>query len=240
MAIGNMDQHPDVGKRRNTEPRPGVESLTPLEKLPFHLQNGEKIMRELKPQFGGFMLTRALGSYIGILLLAIAIMVGAILLKQVPDGFLIEITLIPFLILVVSIVPFISYGKSWYWITTHRVIGKSGCVGYSIDSIPLSNVNDIVLARTLLDRMLGLSSLMIVPFGGSDSRTSTFGSNDMTQGANFFPALPQKIAKELQRVLFNLRDELRDTQIVQPISGASTPVSAELAQPENIFARGIK
>ena len=152
------DNHP----KRHDPGSPNAASGS-LETLPFRLQHGEKIIRELKPQFFGFMVTRAFGSYMMVLGLIVVLIVTLLILRASLAGFLVEILLLPLLIallvLVISLKPLIQYGKSWYWITNHRVIGKRGFLGYSINSVPLENVADVVLTRTLLDRILGLSSL---------------------------------------------------------------------------------
>ncbi|MGA3021160.1 MAG: PH domain-containing protein, partial [Candidatus Micrarchaeales archaeon] len=237
----------------NPAPNPSLAEVAPLEKLPFDLQSGEKIIRELKPQFLGFMVSRAFGGYLGILVLIIFIIaagivvfsgvlagvLSAILLIEVSKDLLIGIAIVPLTILVIiSIKPFISYGKSWYWITNNRVIGKRGFLGYSIDSIPLENVSDIVLSRTLLDRLLGLSSLTIVPMGGTNSGMEGDTTDEKFRNTNFFPALPQNTARELQRVLFNLREDLRKSRVAQSAFSASASGSSEVAQPKSDFPRG--
>ncbi len=204
-----------------------------LEKLPFKMQHGEKIVRELKPQFFGFMMSRALGSYVGVLGFIIFSIVALIILRNHLAGFLVEILILPLvvilLVLIISLGPIIAYGKSWYWITNHRVIGKRGFLGYSIDSIPLENVSDVVLDRTLLDRLLGLSSLIIIPMG-SNARVEGNSVEEHALNPNFFPALTQETAMELQRVLFNLKDDLKKTsransaeQIIEDIKSANPP-----------------
>ena len=241
----------------NTVQTPDTANTTPLEKLPFHLQNKEKIIRELKPQFFGYMVTRGLGGYMGLLsiiILAISAglilfsgvlvgLLGSILPIKVSESLIIWITIIPITVfLIISIKPFISYGKSWYWITNQRVIGKRGFLGYSIDSIPLDNVSDVVIVRTLLDRLLGLSSLIIVPKAAS-SRAHGESVNEDYENPNFFPALSQNMAMELQRVLFNLRDDLRKShnhELVAATSADGMFVSSEDAQPESNLPRGIR
>ena len=212
----------------NPDPNPSVAGAAPLERLPFELQNGEKIIRELKPQFLGFMISRAFGGYIGILAIVILIIavslimfsgvlagvLSLLLVTEINKDLLIGVAIIPVAIfLLISIRPFIEYGKSWYWITNTRVVGKRGLLGYSIDSIPLDNVSDVVLSRTLLDRLLGLSSLIIVPLGGTGMTKENAEGDAKFRNTNFFPALPQNTARELQRVLFNLREELRKSQM---------------------------
>ena len=243
----------------NKNQDPEVSNAAPLEKLPFQLQDGEKIIRELKPQFLGFMISREFGGYMALLALVIlAIAVGIILLSgvlvsflssvlliEINESFIIGLAIIPItLFVIISIKPFISYGKSWYWITNNRVIGKRGFLGYSIDSIPLENVSDVVLSRTVLDRLLGLSSLIIVPMAASPRVKE--GPDESAENPNFFPALPQKMAMELQRVLFNLRAELRKSHDSASASSGSTrastpkPKSSEPAQPRNNSPRGVQ
>jgi uncharacterized membrane protein YdbT with pleckstrin-like domain len=192
-----------------------------LEKLPFKLQHDEKIIRELKPQFFGFMMTRGFGSYLGILGFIVVLVAFFIVFRASLTGFLAEVLLLPllvvFLVVVISLKPLIQYGKSWYWITNHRVIGKRGFIGYSINSIPLENVSDIVLTRTILDRFLGLSSLIIVSMGSS-SQIDGGNDDESGQSPNFFPALTEETARELQRVLFNLRDDLKTPKKEEPIT----------------------
>jgi membrane protein YdbS with pleckstrin-like domain len=243
----------------NKSQNPEVANAAQLQKLPFQLQDGEKIIRELKPQFLGFMISRGFGGYmallafvilaigVGIILLSGVLMglLSSVLLIEINESFVIGLAIIPFAIfLIISIKPFISYGKSWYWITNNRVIGKRGFLGYSIDSIPLENVSDVVLSRTVLDRLLGLSSLIIVPMAASPRVKD--GPDESAENPNFFPALPQNMAMELQRVLFNLRDELRKSHDSASASSGSTrastpkPTSSESAQPKSNFPRSAQ
>jgi uncharacterized membrane protein YdbT with pleckstrin-like domain len=189
-----------------------------LEKLPFRLQHGERIIRELKPQFVGFILTQLFGSYLIILAFAIISSFAFLFFGTQIIQFLGLALLVPLFILVIllliSIKPVVQYGKSWYWITNHRVIGKRGFLGYSINSIPLENVADVVLTRTLLDRVLGLSSLIIVSMG-NNPRSEGELAFERSDSPNFFPALTQETARELQRVLFNLRDDMKSSTLLE-------------------------
>lgn len=214
-----QDKHP----RRHDPGSPNADAGS-LEKLPFRLQKDEQIVRELKPQFFGFMLTRAFGGYMTILVVVVLLIITISLLRTSLAGFLVELLLLPLLIallvLIISLKPLVQYGKSWYWITNHRVIGKRGFLGYSINSVPLENVADVVLTRTLLDRLLGLSSLIIVSMGNAPVQSSD-SEDEKSESPNFFPALTQETARELQRVLFNLRDQLKDTQNATPAPTAA-------------------
>jgi membrane protein YdbS with pleckstrin-like domain len=217
------DTHP----KRHDPGSPNAASSS-LETLPFRLQHGEKIIRELKPQFFGFMMTKALGGYMGVIGFAVVSIVVVILFSSYLSGFLVEIALLPFFIvflaIIVSLKPLIQYGKSWYWITNHRVIGKRGFFGYTINSVPLENVADVVLTRTLLDRLLGLSSLIIVSMGNAPLIGSS--EEDRAESPNFFPALTEDTAREMQRVLFNLRDDMKG---FKDVVAAPAPVEAPKA-----------
>jgi uncharacterized membrane protein YdbT with pleckstrin-like domain len=231
------DNHP----KRHDPGSPNAASES-LEKLPFRLQHGENIIRELKPQFLGFMLTRGIGSYMAIFGLAVAIILALLIIKTNIAGFITELVLLPlliiFLVLVISLKPLIQYGKSWYWITNHRVIGKRGFLGYSINSIPLENVSDVVLTRTLLDRILGLSSLVIVSMGNDPMTEGGTGSSAAAQYPNFFPALTQETAREMQRVLFNLRDDLKAPWRADSV--AMVPQPAPMPAPEQSARSSIQ
>ena len=180
------DKHP----KRHDPGSPNAATYS-LEKLPFRLQHGEKIIRELKPQFFGFMMTKAFGSYIMIVGLVIVLIAGLFVIRASLAGFLVELLLLPLfvalLVLIISLKPLVQYGKSWYWITNHRVIGKKGFLGYSINSVPLENVADVVLTRTLLDRILGLSSLIVVSMGNAAVQGGS--EDEKSESPNFFPAL---------------------------------------------------
>ncbi len=96
-----------------------------------------------------------------------------------------------------------------YWITNRRVIGRRGFIGYTIDSMPLENVTDVLVNRTIMDRILGLSSLVIVPIGGgSGTFIQDAGSRSgIIEGvSNYFPALRPEKARHLQALVFHLRD----------------------------------
>ncbi len=166
------------------------------EQLPFSLQEGEKVLAEVKPQMAGFVLSRIGNSLAGIIILALLF------------GFLFWSTAITYvtvllvvLIAWIVIAPFIAYGKYKYWITNMRVIGSRGLIGYSIESIPLENITDVTLTRTLVEQILNLSSLVIVPIGGMAVSYRRGG------GANYFTALAPEQALDLQKSIFKLRDE---------------------------------
>ncbi|MDE1798236.1 MAG: PH domain-containing protein [Candidatus Micrarchaeota archaeon] len=165
------------------------------EDLPFTLQQGEKIHAEVKPEKTAFIL-----SYLLVSLLSLAV-VGfflSLFLWRAAPGLLLG--LLGLWLLIAIAVPFLQYERYKYWITNMRVIGRRGLIGYSVESIPLENVTDVTLNRSLIEQVLGVSSLLIVPIGGLVVRPRRGG------GANYFPALKPGHALELQALLFKLRD----------------------------------
>ena len=109
------------------------------------------------------------------------------------------------IILLSFVTAVVAYNKYYYWITNHRVIGQRGIIGYVIDSIPLENVADVIISRQILDRLIGISTLVITPIGGRMVGPSGYGYNTFS-GSNVFQALLPDKATELQHLIFNLRD----------------------------------
>jgi uncharacterized membrane protein YdbT with pleckstrin-like domain len=124
-------------------------------------------------------------------------------------GILVGIFLV---IVVVSVVyATLAYRKFRYWITNHRTVGRRGVIGYSIDSIPLETISDVIVQRSIADRILGLSSIWVQPFGGTPvggygAGQYQFGT--MT-GTNSFLGLMPPDATNLQQLIFYLRDVRR-------------------------------
>ena len=102
----------------------------------------------------------------------------------------------------------VAYRKFRYWITNHRTVGRRGVIGYSIDSIPLETISDVVVQRSVADRILGLSAVWIQPFGGSTvggygAASYRFGG---ITGSNSFLGLLPPDATNVQQMIFHLRD----------------------------------
>jgi putative membrane protein len=112
-------------------------------------------------------------------------------------------------IVVISVVfAFIAYAKFRYWVTSQRTVGRRGVVGYSIDSIPLETISDVVVQRSVSDRLLGLSTIYVQPFGGS--AMGGYGAGQYRFGgigsSNSFLGLTAAQAPDIQQLIFHLRD----------------------------------
>ncbi len=63
----------------------------------------------------------------------------------------------------------LQYKHQHYWITNKRIIYKKGLIGYRVVSIPLERISDVIVSRTLLERVLGFGSVLIQTLAGQIS-----------------------------------------------------------------------
>ncbi|MBX8633898.1 MAG: PH domain-containing protein [Candidatus Thermoplasmatota archaeon] len=192
--------------------------IAPATNLPFRLQDGEIILKEFRPKrkvivkfaFGGIITTL-------FLLLFLILPLSSLLLTTSASGGKAPAALIVIvgvfgvlvaLILILSIVSgFLGYKKYSYWITNHRTIGRRGIIGYTMDSMPLENVADVIISRGIIDRILGLSTVYIQPIGGSGFMVPVRGMGlNRFGGTNNFQGLTPSEAPDIQQLIFHLRD----------------------------------
>ena len=168
--------------------------------LPFSLQDGETIVKTIKPAWNGFMMKNVIGSF-----LVTALVLGylfAFLFYAAIHSILLSLVIIVVLALAIAYVTAVlSYGKYQYWITNMRVIGSRGIIGYSTDSIPLEMIADVIVNRGIIDRILGLSTLFIMPIGGMGMM---YGAG--MSGTNYLTALTQADAVRIQKDILDARN----------------------------------
>ncbi len=176
--------------------------------LPFSLSEGEKVITSIKPVWKGYFLRFSLGHIITALF--ISLFISSIPTFYISSyisnslGLFLSIFLGVFIfITIISIaVAKISYRKFTVWLTNERIVSARGLIGFNTESMPLESIMDVVLNRGIIDRMLGLSSIMSVPMGGM--MMGGRGSNFSTVG--FIPALKPDDAVKLQKQIFDLRN----------------------------------
>jgi uncharacterized membrane protein YdbT with pleckstrin-like domain len=144
----------------------------------FRLGEREKIMYEMKPVRGylNFLLVSSTSGAILLvfLLLALVLMVGGssgLDLSKAESSDIIWILLIVLVpVLVLGIPAIISsklrYDKRYYWITNSRIVIKTGLIGYSINSIPLERISDVMVSRSFVESIFKISSLKIQTLSG--------------------------------------------------------------------------
>lgn len=174
-----------------------------FQQLPFSLQEDEKIVDQVKPIWIGYMLKNSLGGIFGSIFIALFL---AFSIGNAAGGLLVGLATF-FIILILGgllsvVVAYISYNKFQVWITNQRIISARGFIGYNTESMPMENINDVIMSRGIIDRILGLSSIMAVPIGGMVmmTRRSSFST------VGFIPALKPDVATKLQKDIFNLRN----------------------------------
>lgn len=147
----------------------------------FNLQEGEKIIWEAKPlpgyrwvlSFQWFFMLAAITFVLFMMAIPITILVvgpfwGIIL------GIIIPILIIVFLS---GFFAGMAYNKEYYWVTSDRVIHKMGLIGYSVHSIPLERVSDVIISRSLFEKIFGIASIHIQSLAGQVSHAGgKFGS----------------------------------------------------------------
>lgn len=140
--------------------------------LEFNLLEGEEILKEIKPLHAlrSIIFIRQFGIF---LLVYFIIFAYVLVLLMPPLGYDLQVWLFTLfiIVLILSIVTsfilsLISYDKYYYWITNKRVIVKSGIIGYKISSIPYERISDIVISRSILERLFGVTSLHIQSLAG--------------------------------------------------------------------------
>jgi len=170
-------------------------------KLPFSLNEDEKVVDTVKPIWIGYFLRNSLHGIFGSIFIAVFLGLWAAIAGLVA-------ALITFLVVLIigialSLVSAkISYGKFRVWITDQRIVSASGFIGFHTESLPLENITDVVINRGLIDRLLNLSSIMAVPMGGM----VIYGRRSNISTVGFIPALHPDDATKLQKLIFDLKN----------------------------------
>ncbi len=99
------------------------------------------------------------------------------------------------------IVAYNSYNYQHYWITNKRIIYKRGLIGYSICSIPLERISDVIVSRRFLENLLGFGSVHIQSLAGQFTPGARWGSE-----GNLL-AIPKP--EETQKLILKLIQEKR-------------------------------
>ncbi len=182
--------------------------------LPFHPQDGEVFYRVIIPNRRLLWRLMVAGILSGLAFLVILIPLGAAFLSTGVSVTLLYL-IVAFLFALFAVVvvasvfyALLAFGKYRYWVTNHRTVGRRGVIGFSIDSIPLETISDVVVQRSIADRIFGLASVWVQPFGGS-----SFGGYGAAQyrfgtmgGTNSFLGMTPPEASDVQKLIFQLRD----------------------------------
>jgi membrane protein YdbS with pleckstrin-like domain len=186
-------------------------------KMPFSLQKGETVLKKIKPQKKGFILSRTLNYAVPVIIvyaaLGFAISVTSVSDQLVSYGSLwLTAAVISVVLLAVLLVgaayASVAYKKYDYWVTNYRVIGERGGMLFSkTDSIPLEDVNDVTLKAGIMGHILNVRTLRVIPILGQPVVLSSWTRRWVTlvmSDSNYFPALPPELAVELRSKILDL------------------------------------
>ncbi len=184
-------------------------------KLPFSLNDNEKVLESIKPVWKGYFLRNQLFGLVAIIFLGIFFAANIVILgSNIPKINTISVmilAIIAFIVIVLvgvminALAAKISYKKFQIWITNQRIISARGFIGFNTESIAITTITDVVINRGFVDRILGLSSVMAVPMGGMliYGRTSNFST------VGFIPALLPEDAIRIQKLIFNAKNAVK-------------------------------
>lgn len=178
--------------------------------MEFNLQEGEKIVKDLKP-VKNVLWFLILSNAIPVVLImcSISFMFGlAIFTKKISFAFSLFaiglFVLLIFLIGVAIIIALLQFQKLSYWITNKRIVFKRGIIGFSISSIPLERISDIILSRSFVEMIFGFGSLHVQSLAGQYNPTTRRGSEASLLG------VPEP--EKTQELIFKLVKEKRKTE----------------------------
>jgi uncharacterized membrane protein YdbT with pleckstrin-like domain len=92
-----------------------------------------------------------------------------------------------------------AYSNKQYWLTSKRVIDKHGVLGYTVWSIPLERISDVIVTHTFLENLFGIAGLRVESLAGQISRNN--GSEGSLQAVDN--------PEELQEIIFDLLTKRR-------------------------------
>ncbi|HZY71048.1 MAG TPA: PH domain-containing protein [Thermoplasmata archaeon] len=185
--------------------------------LPFRLQEGEAIYRDVKPQPALRIKLLLLGpqylayGLIWIIPLSFSYVLGGSSSALSFEDFVLFWLLVLLAVVAVGgVYAWVAFSKFHYWVTNQRTVAQRGAIGYTLSSIPLETVADVVVARSVLDRLLGISTIAIQPFGGAAGHVPFSGRYGRGYGGgNMFAGLIPAEAPDVQQLIFHLRDARR-------------------------------
>ena len=168
--------------------------------LPFNLQDGEKIILELKPvkELLVFFAASKVLVWIAVYFVFFFLVFNPEKYSRINSFFAFASWGFAALIVVTFIVSWLSYRQRQYWVTSERIVFKKGLIGYSVSSIPLERISDLIISRSFLEKLLGFGSIYVQSLAGQSSYTNRgygIGAEASLQGL--------KNPEEIQELIFS-------------------------------------
>jgi uncharacterized membrane protein YdbT with pleckstrin-like domain len=165
-------------------------------KRQFQLQDGEKVIKDIKPLpvlKWYFFITPSIGMF-----------VFALFFSWIP---FVNIIIVPFILIIIAILYLVAnnrYNYQHYWITNKRILYRRGILGYTISSIPLERISDVIVSRTFWERVFGFGSILIQSLAGQITYRRRLGA----EGSLLAVSDPEGT----QKLIFDLIKKKRKTE----------------------------
>lgn len=173
----------------------------------FNLQEGEKIIKEIKP-VPNLKSYWFIGNFVGLVFLCffLSMFIGATAFAGSGTSVIGGMGLIVFFAIILALIlawifTSMKYEKQNYWITNKRILYMRGFVGYRISSIPFERISDVIISRTFLESIFGFGSLYIQTLAGQYSYKGRMGAEGNLM------AVPEP--EKTQELIFKMVSEKR-------------------------------
>jgi len=143
----------------------------------INLHKGEKIIEEIRPSpklKDYFFIMWMLPGFLLLIFISVASVMSLQFDIFAGRASLFSISISIAIFLIISIITAVSakvlsekaYGKYHYWITNKRIIARRGIIGYATASIPYDRISDVIISKSFLERVVGITSLHIQSLAG--------------------------------------------------------------------------
>lgn len=154
-------------KREPEEISFDTEPETIIEPEEFYLQKNEQVLTQETPSWHLFLLWAVDMALVGVIIGGI---IGGIGSASAYMFLRLDIAIALFFwFLVTLVISFMGLLAAWmrylkrdYWLTTHRIVYKSGFIGTNIISIPLNKIQDVSVHSSLINKIFFFENVKVV------------------------------------------------------------------------------
>jgi len=88
--------------------------------------------------------------------------------------------------------------RSHYWLTNKRVIWSHGFIGYQVRSVPLERIADVIISRSFMEIVAGISSIIVRDMTGQVRPGQDAGAKWI--GVIDAPEIQKRILEQIRKV----------------------------------------
>jgi uncharacterized membrane protein YdbT with pleckstrin-like domain len=172
----------------------------------IRLMDGETVLFSLRPyRFVRYAVISTAVTIFGIMFVPLAIFWAVIAAQRydywLTDKYEVVVKAVILVGIVLVAMAFlwavIAVHRYHYWLTNKRVIWCHGFIGYRVRSVPLERIADVVISRTFLELIAGISSIDIRDMTGQ-VRSTDLGAKWI--GVKDAPEIQKRILEEIKHV----------------------------------------